>query len=68
MDVLAAINLAARLLELALQVKADAQPFIDKVKSWSSGDAQPTMADFAELEAMEQPFLDQLNDTSRDKR
>lgn len=66
-QILAAIQLAAKLAALALKVGADALPFIRKIQAFSApGAAQPTEADFDELNAMGQPFLDQLNDTSRD--
>lgn len=65
-QVLAAIALAARLVELAIKVGADAMPFVKKIQQWATGNVQPTQEDFDELARMEQPFLDMLNDTSHD--
>lgn len=69
MDVLAAISLASRIVALAVQVGTDVPVvlgLINKIRAWAEGTAQPTQADFDELAAMEQPYLDMLNNTTND--
>lgn len=64
--ILNAITIAAKFAELALQVGGNALPFILKIKAWSAPGANVTQADVDELNAMGQPYIDALNDTSGD--
>lgn len=64
--ILAAVATAAKYAELALQVGANAMPFILKIKEWLSSPGTVTQADVDAMNAMGQPYIDALNDTSHD--
>lgn len=64
--ILAAIATAAKYAELALQVGADAMPFIQKIREWLASPSAVTQADVDAMNAMGQPYIDALNDTSHD--
>lgn len=64
--ILAAIATAVQYAELALKVGADAMPFILKIREWLASPASVTQADVDAMNAMGQPYLDALNDTSHD--
>ena len=69
MDIIALLTLGSRVVSLILQIGGDvstALAILQKMQAWGSGDAQPTQKDFDDLQAMVQPALDALNDTSKD--
>lgn len=65
--ILAAIDAVAGWAQLVMHIGGDVAPFITTIKKWSSGTSQPTHDDFVALAASAKPFLDKLNDTSKDK-
>lgn len=69
MSVLEIIALAAKYATLALQIGGDALPFIEKIKDLAarSADEPVTQADIDNLNAMGEPYLNMLNDTSKDE-
>lgn len=64
--ILEAVATAAKYAELALQIGANAMPFIKKIQEWLSSPATVTQADIDAMNAMGQPFIDALNDTGGD--
>lgn len=60
------INIVAGYLKLAAEIGADVGPFVTFIQRISDA-KDVTQADVDELHAMSKPYLDMLNDTSRDK-
>lgn len=60
------INIVAGYLKLAAEIGADTGPFIVYIQRISTA-KDVTQADVDELHSMSKPYLDMLNDTSRDK-
>lgn len=67
-QILEAVALVLKWGQFVASVGGDAMPFVAIALKWSSGEAQPTHLDFVELAAAGKPFLDKLNDTSKDRR
>ncbi len=70
MGALDAIALAAKIIGLVVQIGANIPvvlSLVGKIKAWAAPNAPPpTQADFDELNAMEQTYLDMLNNTAND--
>lgn len=60
------INIIAGYLKLAAEVGAEVKPFIAFIQRISAAQ-DVTQRDVDELHAMSKPYLDMLNDTSRDR-